>query len=1033
MAQYFNQERSLSAATPQIVDDTDRLVKEADEALARLQAVNDYEAKQKSNLITNLRSIREYEKGLNTRNHQMMMQNVQQIADIQQRNDRVVQADKQLAAREKAAQEERTMNAIGQIIKGAGQLTKAGVMAAEAKALEAAQQQAADQEQQQLQKVEQAVTIPQQNEASALGTEVQVNTIDQVQLAKDTEAKVAKMQGLELPGWVGLFLNKSRIERIQVQAHVNQFTESVTGQAFIQRTLRNNPDTQFTYTDPVTKQPVTTTFGEYINKGPSSPEELNYVYTKIVTDELAKRIGPSNVNLHQEQFAKIRGYINQQVEAFANHQAKGQIKEYADLQLNSILDADNLGKASLEYIDRAISDPSLTRLQAQQNVLKLVSFVPGGKLEEFNNFVQESDKFGTLFKQQFLEKVQAARDQYSANYQKNALAKAVDFAQKAVFATQEGDGFTSLTEQNVVFQQIESRVETGEFTKYEAYLARNEVLKFVKGDANAQLAKKNWQDSLDSFNLTTEDNQAARSAGFITAAEYNKGNKMIAERDAIKIDGEQYSEKTIKNAFSVQVNNKLGAGALPGQPADASAVLAKGIAYDLYKSKLQEYATQTDPEGNRVYSLEQAHAQAYNDVLAKIDNGEGVFHVNDTDDQRGPYFSRLTPGRQPGAPRFPEAATTPASELGASLSGVEGLEKLKTTSFPDLQLDFVNIRERARLGLSYKPSEYLQKVADESGHSVSDIINTMLEGTGDTVRVKKESPLEVLRTQSENIPELKRNLDAITLPKLQSTALFLGMGPHTTGSGPRAYHVMEGIGNKMNDANASKVANAWMKYTKNGLIAMQGSPTEQYMEISKMFDIPYVQQQVTLIAGTSPSLRNLQSQYQPVDRGGLFNLIMQGESSNDPLVFNRGTTGSIGRFPTTATFSSVEKAQSSGEAFAAGSWQGTPGVLNQGRVAAGIPDNASFNNLNNQSKAFWGLILNTDKRPALRNYLLGRSNDINAAHQDLANEFAAIEGPSGRGAYDGDSAGNKANTKAADVRRVLEQAREELMSNPVNF
>lgn len=1033
MAQYFTQERSLAAVTPQIVDDTDRLVKEADEALSRLQAVQDYEAKQKSTLITNLRSIREYEKSLNTRNHQMMMQNVQQIADIQQRNDRVVQADKQLAAREKAAQEERTMKAIGSIIQGVGQLGKAGVLAAEAKAQEKAKEQAAEKAQQQQQNVEQAITTPQINEAPALGTEAQVNTIDQVQLAKDTEAKVAKMQGLELPGWVGLFLNKSRIERIQVQAHVNQFTESVADQAFIQRTLRNNPDTEFTYTDPVTKEPVTTTYGQYINKGPSSPEELNYVYTKIVTDELVKRIGPSNVNLHHEQFAKIRGYINQQVEGFANHQAKGQLKEYANLQLNSILDADNVGKASLEYIDRAITDPSLTRLQAQQNVLGIVKYVPSAKLDEFTSFVQNSDKFGTLFKQQFLEKVQAARDQYSAAYQKNAVAKATNFAQQAVFATTENDGFTSLTEQNVIFEQIETRKGTREFSDYEAYLARNEVLKFVKGDANAELAKKNWKDSLDSFTLTPEDNQAARTAGFITAAEYNEGNEMIAKRNAIKIDGEQYSESTVKNAFSVQVNNKLGAGALPGQPADASAVLAKGIAFDIYKSKLQEYATKTDAEGNKVYSLEQAHAQAYNDVLAKIDNGEGVFYVNDSDDQRGPYFSRLTPGRQPGAPRFPEAATTPASELGSSLAGVEGLEKLKTSSYPDLQLDYVNIRERARLGLPYKPSEYLQKVADESGHSVSDIINAMLEGTGDTVRVKKESPLEILRTQTEDIPELRRNLDAITLPKLQSTAAFLGMGPHKTGSGSRAYHVLESIGNNLNDANASKVANAWMRHTNNGLKPLKGTPTEQYLEISKMFDIPYVQQQVTVVAGLSPSLRNLQSQNLPIDRGGLFNLIMQGESSSDPLVFNRGTTGSAGRFPANATFSSVEQAQAAGDAFAAGSWQGTPGVLNKGRIAAGIPDNASFNNLNNQSKAFWGLILNTDKRPALRNYLLGQSNDINAAHQDLANEFAAIEGPRGRGAYDGDSAGNQANTKATDVRRALQLAREEIMSNPVNF
>ena len=873
MAQYFTQERSLAAVTPQIVDDTDRLVKEADEALSRLQAVQDYETKQKTNLITNLRSIREYEKSLNTRNHQMMMQNVQQIADIQQRNDRVVQADKQLAAREKAAQEERTMKAIGSILQGVGQLSKAGVLAAEAKATEAAQQQAADQKQQQVQNVEQAVTIPQQNEAPALGTETQVNTIDQVQLAKDTEAKVAKMQGLELPGWVGLFLNKSRIERIQVQAHVNQFTESVTGQAFIQRTLRNNPDTQFTYTDPLTKDPVTTTYGEYINKGPSSPEELNYVYTKIVTDELVKRIGPSNVNLHHEQFAKIRGYINQQVEAFANHQAKAQLKEYASLQFSSILDSDNIGKAALEYIDRAITDPSLTRLQAQQNVLKLPAYVPVGKLEEFNNFVQESDKFGTLFKQQFLEKVQAARDQHSANYQKNALAKATNFAQQAVFATQEDDGFTSLTEKNVVFQQIETRVETGEFTKYEAYLARNEVLKFVKGDANAELAKKNWQDSLDSFTLTTEDNEAARAAGFTTAAEYNRGNEMIAERDAIKIDGEQYSEKTVKNALNTDINNAIGAGALPGQAADGSAEIVKGIAFDLYKQRFQDYANQTDSEGRKLYSLQVAHEKALNDVRAKIAKGEGVFHINNSDSERGPYFSMNTPGRQPGARRFPAAPTTPASQLGASLTGVEGLDKLKTTSFPDLQSDYVNIRERAKLGLSYKPSEYLQTVADESGHSVSDIINTMLESAGEPVRIEKESPLEVLHTQTENIPELRRNLTEITIPKLLSLQANLpDVMPHTAGTGNMFYHNMVSIGNKLKNkglkiGDPHQIASYLYQQTDGGNRLPKGTPLEIFQEAAMNF--PYTPPQVEIIAGSNPNTFAFQTNTRPIVGGSI--------------------------------------------------------------------------------------------------------------------------------------------------------------------
>ena len=1037
MAQYFTQERSLAAASPQIVDDTDRLVKEANEALSRLQAVQDYETKQKGNLITNLRSIREYEKGLNTRNHQMMMQNVKQIADIQQRDDRIIQQNKQLAAREKAAQEQRTMKAIGGIIQGVGQAYQGAVQMAEEQVQKASEEQIANQKAEQEEKIVSAITVPQQNEGAAFGTEEQVKTVEQVQLAKDTEAKVAKMQGLELPNWVGLFLSKSRIERIQRTAHVSQLSTDITQGGWLYRTMQNEPDTPLEYQNHLTGETIKTTYGEFIKRQPQSPEELNYVLTQVAKNELVKRIGPSDVNLHHEEFAKIRGFINQQVEAFANRQAQGILEDFASLKLQSILDAPDLGKATSKYIDEAIADPSLTRVQAQDNVLGLVKHVPPGQLEEYNNYIQNSDKFGTLFKQQFLEKVQAARDQYSANYQRNALNKAVDYAQKAFFLTQK-DGFTSPLETKAVIDQVQKLQLKGELTDYEAYLTRNELFKLVKGDANAKLAKEEWQDRLDSLKLTTEENDAARAAGFINAAEHNEGNEMIAEKNAINIEGEQYSEKTVKSTIDVEVNNQIGVNKLSGQPIHSSAQPVKALAYDLYTNRLKRYYNQTDENGVRLYTMQAAHDKAFADVLAELQRGEGVFHVNSSDSTIGPFFSRFTPGTHPGAPKFPSGATTPASDLGESLVGVQGLEKLKTTAYPDLEQDYAHIKARAELGLPFKPSEYFETTGSISGHSPSDMFNAIAEFKGDTVRVKKESPLEVLRTQTQDISELKRNLTEITLPKLQSTALFLGMGPHTTGSGPRAYQVMQGIGNKLfNDANASKVAEAWYNHTKGGQNPMQGSPTEQYMEISEMYDIP-METQTVLVAqanftGGSATIRDLQSKNQPRDPGGLVSLIMTGESSNQLLIYNRGTTRDIGYFPANATFGSVEKAQSEGKAFAAGGSQMTPGVLNQGRVAAGIPDDAPFNSLRNQTLSVLGLILNTNKRPALRDYLLGQSNDINAAHQDLAYEFAAIEAPSGRGAYDGDSAGNKANTKAAEVRRVLQQAREELKSNPIYF
>ena len=66
------------------------------------------------------------------------------------------------------------------------------------------------------------------------------------------------------------------------------------------------------------------------------------------------------------------------------------------------------------------------------------------------------------------------------------------------------------------------------------------------------------------------------------------------------------------------------------------------------------------------------------------------------------------------------------------------------------------------------------------------------------------------------------------------------------------------------------------------------------------------------------------------------------------------------------------------------------------------------------------------KRPRLAAFLRGESNDITAAHQELAMEWAGVAGPNGRGYYDGDKAGNRASVSATRVRQALIAARKEL-------
>jgi len=159
------------------------------------------------------------------------------------------------------------------------------------------------------------------------------------------------------------------------------------------------------------------------------------------------------------------------------------------------------------------------------------------------------------------------------------------------------------------------------------------------------------------------------------------------------------------------------------------------------------------------------------------------------------------------------------------------------------------------------------------------------------------------------------------------------------------------------------------------------------------------------------------------DHGGLASLVRSGEGSYNSV--NYGKVGGGTMNVTGMTIGQLEKMQARGEVFAVGAYQFTPGPLAQARRDAGLSPNTLMTP-EVQDKLFWASVLGGKKRPALTNYLTGKSNNLNAAHQALSLEWAAVQGPSGRGAYDGDAAGNYASLGAARIRQALIKARKSI-------
>ena len=177
-------------------------------------------------------------------------------------------------------------------------------------------------------------------------------------------------------------------------------------------------------------------------------------------------------------------------------------------------------------------------------------------------------------------------------------------------------------------------------------------------------------------------------------------------------------------------------------------------------------------------------------------------------------------------------------------------------------------------------------------------------------------------------------------------------------------------------------------------------------------------------------LQGLLNQENFPDFGGLAELVRGGESLGSGLynAFNGGTTDTAGEMDITSkTIGEMEQMQADGEVFAVGAYQFTPNVLTEARVYSGL-NKDDIMTPENQDRLFWGMLLSGRKRPSLAAYLTGQSDNLNAAHEDLALEFAAIQGPDGKGMYDNDKAGNFARIDANLVRQALINARNLLMN-----
>ncbi|MFA5920110.1 MAG: hypothetical protein WC856_02315 [Methylococcaceae bacterium] len=164
--------------------------------------------------------------------------------------------------------------------------------------------------------------------------------------------------------------------------------------------------------------------------------------------------------------------------------------------------------------------------------------------------------------------------------------------------------------------------------------------------------------------------------------------------------------------------------------------------------------------------------------------------------------------------------------------------------------------------------------------------------------------------------------------------------------------------------------------------------------------------------------------------GSIGDLIRGGESGKENYnAYNRGTgLGSNGhRDLTNMTLGEIQAAQAlpksdKGRLMAVGKYQMMPSTLKEGMAALKIGADEKFDEAT-QEKLFSEYLLGK-KRPKIRDYITGKSDDAQAAQIAGAQEWRSIADPrTGKTYADGGASGNKASITSDDWLKSMDMAR----------
>jgi len=156
--------------------------------------------------------------------------------------------------------------------------------------------------------------------------------------------------------------------------------------------------------------------------------------------------------------------------------------------------------------------------------------------------------------------------------------------------------------------------------------------------------------------------------------------------------------------------------------------------------------------------------------------------------------------------------------------------------------------------------------------------------------------------------------------------------------------------------------------------------------------------------------------------GSMKAVLFKGESGGNPGIYNYRSGGRyhVGHLDAEhTTIGDLARMQGEGKVFAAGKYQIIPKTMQGAIHALGLKADDRFDSAT-QDRIYTDYLAGS-KRPQIGGYVTGKSDNLDAAHKAMAQEWASVA-YHGRGIYDGDGANHASVSDQAAVHS-LEQAR----------